>query len=126
MNGQQYVVPELSTTFQQWNNRSGDFISQLIMPEVPIDNMERFLVWSGGKEHMIVPSTTLRFGKTQFAEANFSQSTSEKGPLEEHGLSDFISDRQYRVSSMSGPLSIENRIVEGLASKMRLRDEKDV
>lgn len=126
MNGQLYVVPELTTTFQQWNNASTDFIGQLIMPEVNVDDMERFLVWSGGNEHLIIPSTTLRFGKTQYAEANFSESTTEKGPLEEHGLSDFISDRQYRVSQKAGPLSIENRITEGLASKMRLFDEQDV
>jgi hypothetical protein len=126
MNGQQYVVPELSTTFQQWVNRSQDFIGTAIMPEVPVEDMERFLVWNGGREHLIIPSTTLRFGRTQYAEATFSQATSEKGPLEEHGLSDFITDRQYRVSSLAGPLSIENRITEGLASKMALRDEKDV
>lgn len=126
MNGQLYVVPELSTTFQQWNNQPRTFISQFILPEVPVDDKERFLVWSGGKEHLIIPSTTLRTGKTKYAESTFSQSTSEKGPLNEHGLSSFITERQYRLSKNAGSLSLENRVVENVASQMRLLDEKDV
>src|SRR5947209_9878836 len=101
MNGQLYVVPELTTTFQQWNNQPRDFISQYIMPEVVVDNIERFLVWSGGNEHLIIPSTTLRTGRTAYAESTFSQTTGEKGPLEEHGLSAFITDRMYRLSQNS-------------------------
>lgn len=126
MNGQLYVVPELTTTFQQWNNQPGDFISQFIMPEVQVADVERFLVWAGGKEHLTIPSTTLRTGRTKFAESTFSQSVGEKGPLQEHGLSAFLTQRMYNLSKKQGGLSLENRVVENLASQMRLLDEQDV
>lgn len=123
MNGQLYVVPELTTTFQQWTQKPNKFISQFILPEVPVDN-ERFYVWSGGKEHLTIPSNTLRSGRSKFSESTFSRSYAEKGPLQEHGLSAFITDRQYKLGGSS--LSVENQVVESLASQMRLLDEKDV
>lgn len=126
MNGTLYVVPELSRTFQQWNNQPKDFISQFIMPEVQVADMERFIVWSGGREHLILPSSTLRTGKTKYAESSYSQSTSEKGPLLEHGLSAFVTERMYKLSAKEGALSLENRVVQNIASQMRLLDEKDV
>jgi hypothetical protein len=121
MNGTLYVVPELTTTFQQWTNKGKSFLSDLIFPEVVVDN-EKFLVWSGGSEHLIVPSNTLRFGKAKANESTFSRSTSEKGPLNEHSLSAFITERQYKLGGSS--LSVETQAVEGLASEMQLVDEK--
>jgi hypothetical protein len=121
MNGQLYVVPELSNTFQQWVNNPNGFIADTIFPEVLVDN-ERFIVWAGGNQHLIVPSTTLRMGKAKANESSYSRSTSEKGPLNEHALSDFITERQYRLGGSS--LSVENQVVESLASQMQLADEK--
>lgn len=121
MNGQLYVVPELSNTFQQWVNNPNGFLAEKIFPEVLVDN-ERFLVWSGGNQHLIVPSTTLRFGKAKANESSYSRATTEKGPLNERALSDFITERQYKLGS--SPLSVENQVVEGLASQMQLVDEK--
>lgn len=121
MNGNLYVVPELSTTFQQWVNKSENFIGNLIMPEVPVDS-ERFIVWSGGKEHLTIPSDTIRFGRAKFPESSFSRATTEKGPLNERGLSGFITERQYKLGG--SPVTVENQEVEGLASQMALLDEK--
>jgi hypothetical protein len=123
MNGQLYVVPELTTTFQQWTNKKKTFLGDKIMPEVMVDN-ERFLVWSGGSQHLIVPSSTLRFGKARAAESTYSRSTTEKGPLNERALSAFITERQYKLGGKAGPISVENQVVEGLASQMELIDEK--
>lgn len=126
MNGQLYVVPELTTTFQQWTNKAQDYISQFILPDVPVENIERFLVWSGGNEHLIVPTNTLRTGQTKYARSTFSQMTGEKGPLEEHGLAADLTDRQYRLSPNLGGMGLETRVTEGLASRMRLLDEKSI
>lgn len=123
MNGTLYVVPELTTTFQQWVNRKEGFIANKIMPEVMVDN-EKFIVWSGGKEHLTIPSNTLRFGRAKYPESTFSRATAEKGPVLEHGLSSFITERQYKLGGSS--LSVENQVVEGIASQMALLDEKDV
>lgn len=123
MNGQLYVVPELTTTFQQWTNNPAGFIGNKIMPEVVVDN-ERFIVWSGGSQHLIVPSNTLRFGKAKANESSFSRSNAEKGPLNERALSGFISERQYKLGGSS--LTVENQTVEGLASQMELIDEKSL
>jgi hypothetical protein len=123
MNGQLYVVPELSRTFQQWTNKKANLISDKIFPEVIVENMERFSVWSGGNEHLIIPSNTLRFGRAKANESTFSQSLAEKGPLNEHALSSFITERQYMLSSKNVP-GLEDRVVESLASQMELVDEK--
>lgn len=123
MNGQLYVVPELTTTFQQWTNKKKTFLGDKIMPEVTVE-AERFLVWAGGSQHLIVPSSTLRFGKAKANESTYSRSTSEKGPLNEHSLSSFITERQYKLGGKAGPISVENQVVEGIASQMELVDEK--
>lgn len=123
MNGQLYVVPELSTTFQQWTNKNKTFLGPNIMPEVQVDN-ERFLVWSGGSEHLVIPSSTLRFGKSRATESTYSRSTTEKGPLNERALEAFITERQYKLGGSM--ITVENQVVEGLASQMELVDEKSL
>jgi len=121
MNGQLYVVPELTSTFQQWVNNSNNFIGKFIFPEVVVPN-ERFLVWSAGKEHLTIPSSTYRFGRARANEVTYSRNTTEKGPLNERALSDFITERQYKLGGSS--LSVETQTVEGIASQMELVDEK--
>lgn len=123
MNGQLYVVPELTTTFQQWTNKKKKLLASLIFPEVLVDD-EKFLVWAGGSEHLIVPSNTLRFGKAKANESTFSRSTSEKGPLNEHALSGWISERQYKLGAKIGQIGVETQVTEGIASQMELIDEK--
>lgn len=123
MNGQLYVIPELSTTFQQWKNLDSSFIAKFIMPEVPVDN-ELFYVWSSGKEHLTIPTSTLRFGRAKAPESTYSRNTTLKGPLNEHALSSFITERQYKLGGSS--LSVETQVVEGIASQMELVDENAV
>lgn len=123
MNGDLYVVPELSTTFQQWTNKKEGFIGSKIFPEVPVDN-ERFYVWEGGSEHLVIPSSTLRTGKAKAPQSTYSRTYGEKGPVQEHALSAFITEREYKLGGAS--VSVENQVVEGLASQMELIDEKDL
>src|SRR5690242_4240952 len=123
MNGQLYVIPELSTTFQQWRNLDSSFIGKYIFPEVPVDN-ELFYTWAAGKEHLTIPSSTLRFGRAKAAESSYSRNTTLRGPLNEHALSDFITERQYKLGGSS--LAVETQVVESLASQMELVDENDL
>lgn len=117
---QLYVIPELSTTFQQWRNLDTNFIGKYIFPDVPVDS-EMFYVWQSGKEHLTIPTSTLRFGRAKANESTYSRSTTLKGPLNEHALSSFITKRQYDIGGSA--LSVENQVVEGLASQMEIVDE---
>ena len=120
MNGQLYVVRDLTTTFPQWRNLDTSFIGKNIFPEVVVDN-ELFYVWQSGKEHLTIPTSTLRFGRAKAPESTYSRSTMLKGPLNEHALSSFITKRMYDLGGSS--LSVENQTVEGIASQMELVDE---
>lgn len=119
-NSRLYVVPELTTTFQMWVNQSQNFIANKIFPDVQVQS-EMFYVWSAGKEHLTIPTSTLRFGRAKAPETHFGRITTLKGPLNEHALSDFITERQYKLGGAS--LSVENQVVEGIASQMALTDE---
>lgn len=118
---QLYVVPELTTTFQQWVNPKQSLIATKIFPVVPVDS-EMFYVWESGYEHLIIPTSTLRFGRAKANESTYSRSTTLKGPLNEHALSAFIDQRQYKLGN--SVLSVENQAVEGIASQMDLVDEQ--
>ena len=119
-NSRLYVVPELTTTFQMWMNQDQNFIASKIFPDVPVPN-EMFYVWSAGKEHLTISTSTIRFGRAKAPETHFSRNTALKGPLNEHALSDFITERQYKLGGAS--LSVENQVVEGIAQQMALTDE---
>src|SRR5947207_5312988 len=119
-NSKLYIVPELTTTFQMWMNLDQNFIASKIFPEVPVPN-EMFYVWSAGKEHLTLRTSTIRFGRAKAPETHFSRNTTLKGPLNEHALSDFITERQYKLGGAA--LSVENQVVEGIASQMALTDE---
>jgi hypothetical protein len=119
-NSRLYVVPELTTTFQMWQNLDTSFIGKYIFPAVPVPN-EMFYVWSAGKEHLTIPTSTIRFGQAKAPRTHFSRNTALKGPLNEHSLSDFITERQYKLGGSS--LSVENQTVESIASQMQLVDE---
>jgi hypothetical protein len=119
-NSRIYVVPELTTTFQMWQNLDTNFIGKYIFPPVPVPN-EMFYTWSAGKEHLTIPTSTIRFGRAKAPQTHFSRNTTLKGPLNEHALSDFITERQYKLGGSS--LSVENQVVEGIASQMELVDE---
>src|SRR5438270_3658867 len=119
-NSRLYVVPELTTTFQMWMNQRQNFIASKIFPDVPVPN-EMFYVWSAGKEHLPIPTSTIRFGRAKAPETHFSRNTTLKGPLNEHALSDYITERQYKLAGSS--LSVENQVVEGIAQQMALTDE---
>jgi hypothetical protein len=119
-NSKLYVIPELTTTFQMWMNLDQNFIAKNIFPEIPVPN-EMFYVWSAGKEHLTIPTSTIRMGRAKAPETHASRNTALKGPLNEHALSDFITERQYKIGG--GALSIENQVVESVASQMALTDE---
>lgn len=120
-NSQLYVVPELSTTFQQWLNLDTSFIASKIFPEVMVDS-EMFYIWQSGFEHLTIPSSTVRFGRAKANEATFSRNTKLMGPINEHALSSFITKRMYDIGGTA--LSVENQVVEGIASEMTVVDEK--
>lgn len=119
-NSKLYVVPELTTTFQMWLNTDDKYIASKIFPDVRVQS-EMFLVWSAGKEHLTIPTSTIRFGRAKAPETHTGRNTVLKGPLNEHALSDFITERQYKLGGAS--LSVENQVVEAIASQMALTDE---
>src|SRR5437763_483434 len=95
-NSKLYVIPELTTTFEMWMNLDQNFIASKIFPEVPVPH-ERFYVWSADKEHLTIPTSTIRFVRAKAPATHFSRNTVLKGPPNEHSLPDFITDRQDQV-----------------------------
>ena len=122
-NSKLFVIPELTTTFQMWLNRSTNFIADKICPPVAVPN-EMFYVWSADKSHLTIPGSTARMGRAKASEGHVGRTTTLMGPLTEHARSGFITEREYRVGG--GSLSVENQVVESLAGQMALVDENEL
>ncbi len=122
-NSQLYVIPELTTTFQQWMNLKTSFIGDKIFPAVPVPS-EMFYVWFADKSHLTIPSSTARMGTAKAPMVKYGNKTQLRGPLTEHALSGFITEREYKVASAA--LNVENRMVEKIAGQMALVDENQL
>lgn len=121
MIGQLYNAPDLANVFEQWLNLDTSFIGTKIFPEVQVDS-ETFYTWTAGKEHLTIPTTTSLGDLSAAPMTNFSRSSTLQGPLIPHAMGDFVPFLQYQRAVSS--LNIETQVVEGIASKMALFDEK--
>lgn len=117
-----YVDQALTNVTQAWTNDSNDFISEKILPVIPVDK-KTGKYWAYNKDNLVVPSSTLRTGRSETQQATYGKSLNDFGPLQEHALKDFITKDEYEMTD--APLNIETDTVNFLNEQMAIAQEVD-
>lgn len=112
----------LTGVSEAYVNDTSSFISELILPVIPVDR-KTGKYWAYAKDNLRIPSSTLRTGRSKTQEATYGKSLEDWGPLSEHALKDFISKDEYELSD--DPLNPETDLVNFLSEQMMLAQEKD-
>lgn len=121
--GAAYVDRALTNLTQAYSNDNNDFIAEKVFPVVSVDKPTG-KYWVYNKNNLIIPSSTLRTGRSETKEASFGKTLSNYGPLSEHALKDFISKDE--LTQTDAPLNVETDVVNFLNEKMALAEEADL
>lgn len=121
--GAAYVDRALTNLTQAYLNDAADFMAEKLFPVVNVEKPTG-KYWIYNKNNLLIPSSTLRTGRSETKEASFGKTLGNYGPLNEHALKDFISRDEYKQTD--APINVESDVVNFLNEKMLLAQENDL